>query len=142
MPKYARFIFAAIAAFALVALAGCGDKDNDTKDKTTPPPISADLKVTVKGKGDNASFSYDKKKFNNAKTGIVKITVSNPPDSGEKHGIAINGGEYKDVKGVPVLPGRQTSLTVTLKPGDYDFYDSAPKFKDDKDLQGKITVVK
>ena len=142
MPKNARFILFAIAALALIALPGCGDKDKDTKDKTTPPPLSADLKIDVEGKGTDAKFSWDEKKFSNVKTGTVKLTVSNPADSGEKHGIAIDGGDYSNVEGVPVAPGRQTSLTVTLKPGKYKFYNSAKKFKDDKNMQGTITVVK
>ncbi len=143
MPKYARLIFVVIAAFTLVAVAGCGDKkDDDNANKTTPPPLSADLKVAVTGKGADAKFKYPEDKFSKVKPGVVKITVSNPQGSGEKHGIAIDGGDYKNVEGVPVLPGRQTSLTVTLKPGEYKFYDSAKQFKDNKDLQGDITVVK
>jgi plastocyanin len=130
---------AAIAVLALVVVAGCGDEKKDEANKNTPPPLSADLKLKVVGKGDDAKFD---KSVLKAKPGTVKITVSNPQDSGEKHGIGIDGGDYNNVKGVPVAPGRQTSLTVTLKPGSYKYFDSAKKFDDDKDLQGKIEVAK
>jgi plastocyanin len=138
VPKISRVTFLTLAAFALVAFAGCGDEEKPA-DKTTPPPLSSDLKLEIEGKGDDAKF--DKQQLD-AKPGTVKITVSNPQDSGEKHGIAIDGGDYSNVEGVPVAPGRQTSLTVTLKPGKYTYYDSAKKFKDDKDLRGTITVEK
>lgn len=138
MPKNFRIAFLAVAASSLLALVGCGDKSDDKKTNTTPPPLSADLKLKVVG--SKSAPEFDKSELK-AKAGTVKLTVNNPQGSGAKHGIAIDGGDYKNVEGVAVAPGRQTSLTVTLKPGKYVYYDPAGDFRKEG-MEGTLVVKK
>lgn len=56
--------------------------------------------------------------------GIAKFSTTVPENAKGKHGIGIDGGAYKDIKGVHVKPGRMSSLTVELKPGVYTVFDS------------------
>lgn len=116
-----RLIGMAVAAASLMLLGGCGsDKEEDgATGKIAAPNLSADL--TVKVSEDSKTFKINK---NTAKTGTVKLTVDNPSTNKGQHGIGIDGGVYKDIDGASVKPGRKTSLTVDLKPGDYEIYDS------------------
>jgi hypothetical protein len=59
--------------------------------------------------------------------GIVKFTAIVPSSAKESHGIGIDGGRYKNILGAPVKPGRTTSLTISLSPGDYTVFDSYKK---------------
>jgi hypothetical protein len=120
-----------IGLVALLLLSGCGED----KDKNTPPAapkISSSIDLTVEKNG----FSKDSA---TAKPGLIKITVTVPADADGKHGVGIDGGQYKDVKGAPVKPGRSTSLTVQVKKGNYTIFDSY-KNNRDKGFETKLTV--
>ncbi|MBI5309496.1 MAG: hypothetical protein HZB14_00480 [Actinobacteria bacterium] len=110
-----------VAAGALLLLAGCGDdkKDGGSTQPVEKVDLSADLTVKVDEKAK--TFKLNK---STAKAGTVKITVQNPTDAKGQHGIGITGEALKDIDGAAVKPGRSTSLTVDLKPGDYEVYDS------------------
>lgn len=57
--------------------------------------------------------------------GTIKFTAYVPESAKGTHGIGIDGGQYNDIKGAPVKPGRATSLTVALvKSGEYTVFDS------------------
>lgn len=116
-----RLIGVATAVASLMLLGGCGDKKNDkgATGKIAAPVLSADL--TIKVDESSKTFKINK---NKAKTGTVKLTVDNPSTNKGQHGIGIDGGVYKDIDGAAVKPGRKTSLTVDLKPGNYEIYDS------------------
>lgn len=116
-----RLIGVAVAAASLMLLGGCGDdkKEDGATGKITAPVLSGDL--TIKVDEDSKTFKINK---DSAKTGTVKLTVDNPSSNKGQHGIGIDGGVYKDIDGAAVKPGRKTSLTVDLKPGTYEIYDS------------------
>lgn len=116
-----RLTILLVAAGALLLLAGCGSdkKDSGATGDLKQPKLSADLTVAVDEKGK--TFKLNKSA---AKAGTVKITVQNPTNAKSQHGIGIDGEQLKDVDGAAVKPGRSTSLTVDLKPGDYEIYDS------------------
>lgn len=116
-----RLIGVAVAVASLMLLGGCGDDKNEkgASGEIKAPVLSADL--TVKVDEDSKTFKINK---DTAKAGTVKLTVDNPSSSKGQHGIGIDGGVYKDIDGASVKPGRKTSLTVDLKPGDYEIYDS------------------
>lgn len=126
------------AIFAIGLLAGCGDdkKDEGSTAAAEPPKLSGDLKLEP----DEAKSAFNKSELT-AKPGTVKITVTVPTSAKGQHGVGIDGGTYKDVKGAPVKPGRSTSLTVDLKAGEYVVFDS---YKDNrkKGFESKLTVKK
>ena len=136
MPRTIRLTVFAFAALLLVAVAGCGDPKEKDKPVVTPPQLSGDIKLTIVPSGPKFNKSTAE-----AKEGTVKLTVTNPQDSGSKHGIGIDGGEYKNVEGQPVAPGRSTSLTVNLKPGKYEYYDPYKNFRKEG-VTGTLTVTK
>lgn len=121
---------------ALMLLAGCGSDKNDKTATPAPPKLSGDIKITVNEKDSNF-----KPATATAKTGTIKITVTNPADADGQHGVGIDGGDYKDVKGAAVKPGRSTSLTVAVKEGKYTIFDS---YKNNRDsgYETKLTVSK
>lgn len=112
-----RFTVVLVALSALLLLAGCGDKKSSKASTTAPPKLSSDITLTVESNG------FDKKEIS-AKPGTIKITVLVPEKAKGKHGVGIDGGDYKNIKGAPVAPGRSTSLTVAVKKGDYTVFDS------------------
>lgn len=116
-----RLTILLVAAGALLLLAGCGSdkKDSGATGDLKPPKLSADLTVAV----DENSKTLKLNK-STVKPGTVKLTVQNPTDAKGQHGVGINGEQFEDVDGAPVKPGRSTSLTVDLRPGDYEIYDS------------------
>lgn len=130
-----RLIGVAVAAASLMLLGGCGNDKNEkgATEKITAPVLSGDL--TIKVNEDSKTFKINK---DSTKTGTVKLTVDNPSSSTGKHGIGIDGGVYTDIDGASVPPGRKTSLTVDLKPGTYEVYDS---YKNNRE-QGFTTKLK
>lgn len=131
-----RVLTVFVSLIALLLLAGCGDDDKKPAAEGAGPTteLSADITLTAEKDG------FDKSKVD-AKAGTIKITVVNPKDSGGEHGVGIDGGDYKDVKGAPVKPGRSTSLTVTVKEGKYTIFDSYKNNRDDG-FETKLTVTK
>ena len=121
-----------VGLVALLLLAGCGS--NSTKKAATPSPVklSTSIDLTVA----NGSFN---KKTATAKPGTIKITVTVPSSATGKHGVGINGGQYKNIKGAPVAPGRSTSLTVTVAKGSYTIFDSYKNNKN-KGYETALTV--
>jgi hypothetical protein len=59
--------------------------------------------------------------------GIAKFTTIVPSSAKGMHGIGIDGGPYRDIRGAYVKPGYSSSLTVGLLPGDYTVFDSYKK---------------
>lgn len=56
--------------------------------------------------------------------GVVSIIALVPPGANARHGVGLDGGPYRSVQGASVLPGRTSSLTVSLKRGKYTLFDS------------------
>jgi hypothetical protein len=117
---------------ALLLLAGCGNSKDPKKDATQPVPISTNINLTVEKNG------FDKKAVT-GKPGTIKITVNVPADASGKHGVGIDGGQYKNIPGAAVKPGRSTSLTVAVKKGPYVIFDSYGNNRD-KGFETKLTV--
>ena len=73
-----------------------------------------------------------------AKAGKVTLDMANPSSSGLQHAIAIEGGGV-DKDGAVVQPGGSSKVTVTLKPGTYEFYCPVPGHKA-AGMKGTLTV--
>lgn len=53
------------------------------------------------------------------------FSVLVPKKAKHRHGVGIDGGPYRRINGATVRPGRESSLTVNLRPGErYTIYDS------------------
>ena len=135
MNRNTRVIALISALFAIGLLAGCGSDDKKSEEGDVKgPELSGDITLTVEKNGfDKATAT--------AKPGTIKITVAVPADAKGQHGVGIDGGDYKDVKGAPVKPGRSTSLTVLVKEGKYTIFDSY-KNNRDKGFETELTVKK
>jgi len=69
-------------------------------------------------------LKFNKKKLK-AKAGRVRIVMTNPSTSGNKHGIEVSG-HGTEKKGKVVGPGRKSRVTIRLKPGRYVFFCPVP----------------
>lgn len=121
-----------IGLVALLLLTGCGDDKKDDAKTPAAPKLSSSIDLVV----GNGSFN---KKEVTAKPGTIKITVTVPAKVDGKHGVGIDGGQYKNIKGAPVAPGRSTSLTVAVVKGKYTIFDSY-KTNRDKGYETTLTV--
>lgn len=130
-------VAALCAALAALAVAGCGSSNDsssggssssssDTTASTTPAPApttggssgggaSSNLKLSADSSGQ---LKFDKSTLN-AKAGNVTITMDNP--SPVAHAIAVEGNGV-DKDGATVNMGGKSTVTVSLKPGTYEFY--------------------
>lgn len=70
--------------------------------------------------------------------GVAKFTTLVPDVAKGSHGIGIDGGDYKNVKGAWVKPGRTSSLTISLEAGEYELFDS---YKNNRALGYRVRLV-
>jgi plastocyanin len=124
------------AAVAALAVAGCGSDDNssssssssDTTAQQTPPPSTPSTSTSSTGGGastnlqlsadESGQLKFDKTSLK-AKAGNVTITMDNP--SPVQHAVAVEGNGV-DKDGNTVGTGGKSTVTVSLKPGTYEFY--------------------
>ena len=129
--KRTSLFLLAIACVALV-VAGCGSskkKSESTQAQTTPPAQTSTGQTTTSGgaaAGSNLKLSADPSgqlKFDksslDAKSGDVTLTMDNP--SSVPHAIAVKGNGI-DKDGKTAQQGGTSTITVSLKPGKYEFY--------------------
>lgn len=104
-----------LVAIALVA-ASCGNKKAPL---VHTGPKGVGVQQTYQLTADaHGKLEFDKKALD-AGAGPVHLVMFNP--SSVPHNIAVKGNGVK-VEGRPVRSGRQSTVTVTLKPGVYEFY--------------------
>ena len=121
---------AALAVIALVALAGCGSSNNNSSSGAAGTSSGSSSSATTDAAGGGAgetlnlsadpggNLKFDKASLT-AKAGKVTIVMDNP--SSLPHAIAVEGSGV-DSKGQTVEAGGTSKVTVTLKPGTYEFY--------------------
>jgi uncharacterized cupredoxin-like copper-binding protein len=135
---------------AALLAAGCGSSNKSTdKSLATPAPTSTSSTSTSAapassgGAGKTLSLSADPggalkfdKSALSAKAGRVTLVMKNP--SSLPHAIAVEGkGVDKD--GQTVGNGGTSTVTVTLKPGRYEFYCPVDGHKQ-AGMEGHLTV--
>jgi plastocyanin len=140
------FIPLALVA-AAVGVSACGSSDDSSSSgssggsggygaaKSTPAP-AAGQKLELEADGDGGLY-FEQRKLK-AKSGAVTLVMENPSGSGKPHGIAIEGNGV-DKDGQIVQPGSKSTITVTLKPGTYEYYCPVPAHKA-AGMKGKLTV--
>ena len=100
---------------------------------SSKPPQKRSLSANKDGK-----LKFNKTKFT-VKHGKLKLVMTNPKSSGQEHGIAVKGNGL-DKDGRIVVPGKTSTVTVTLKKGKtYTFYCPVAGHAA-AGMKGKITV--
>jgi len=125
-------LLAPLVAGALV-IAACGSSNSSTSSTSTSssstpaaPASAAGQKLSLKA-DPAGGLTFAPTKLT-AKAGAVTLVMDNPSTSGIEHGIAVEGkGVDKD--GQIVAPGSTSTVSVTLKPGTYEYYCPIPAHK-------------
>lgn len=137
------------AALAAFAVAGCGSSNkssssssssNTTAQKPAPAPApapsgggaSTNLPLAADSSGQ---LKFDKTALS-AKAGNVTITLDNP--SPVQHAIAVDGNGVSKA-GSTVGMGGKSTITVSLKPGTYQFFCPVDGHRA-AGMQGTLTV--
>jgi plastocyanin len=123
-------LLAPLLAGALV-IAACGSSNSSTSStssSSTPAASAPAAGQKLNLKADPAGgLTFEPTKLT-AKAGAVTLVMDNPSTSGIQHGVAVEGkGVDKD--GQIVAPGSTSTVTVTLKPGTYEYYCPIPAHK-------------
>jgi uncharacterized cupredoxin-like copper-binding protein len=122
-------------------LSACGSSDDSSSGggpatKSTAAPAAGGKTLKLEADGDGGLY-FEQRKLK-AKAGAVSLVMENPSGSGKPHGIAIEGNGV-DKDGQIVQPGSKSTLTITLKPGTYEYYCPVPGHKA-AGMKGKLTV--
>ena len=117
-------------ACVVLAVAGCGDDEESDTQSAAPPPTTettpTDETATDAGGGgtvlqnpaDASDLKFEKSSLR-AQSGEITIEMENP--SSIPHAIAVKGNGV-DTDGPTVNKNGTSKITVTLKPGEYEFY--------------------
>ena len=138
-----RSVLVVVPIAGALALSACGSSNGSgsssssaTTSSTASKPAATGQKVKLSADGDGGLY-FEPRKLK-ARAGAVTLVMKDPASSGKSHGIAVEGnGVDKDGKIVP--PGSTSTITVTLKPGKYEFYCPVPAHKA-AGMKGTLTV--
>jgi uncharacterized cupredoxin-like copper-binding protein len=127
-----------------LAVAGCGGGGGSasapatTSTAHTTTAASSGNKTVLALSADADGGLYFEPKKLTGKAGSVQLVMHNPGSSGLMHGIAVEGNGV-DKDGAVVAAGKTSTLTVTLKPGKYEFYCPFDSHKQ-QGMKGTLTV--
>jgi plastocyanin len=130
----ARLLGVALVALAL-AVAGCGGDDDEEEEAAPPPPPAAGGTRLENPADAGGELAFQKDELT-APTGEITLVMENP--SSVEHNIAVKGDDI-DEKGPVVGQGETSEVTVTLEPGEYEFYCSVPGHEA-AGMEGTLTV--
>lgn len=154
VPRLRIVPLAAFAIAALIALAGCGSSNKSSDNgsassSSSSSPAASTATTDTSGSSSSAGSAQTLQltadaggalKFNTtsltAKAGKVTVEMKNP--SSLPHGIAVEGNGV-DKDGQTVNQNGTSTVTVTLKPGKYQFYCPVPGHKA-AGMKGTLTV--
>jgi uncharacterized cupredoxin-like copper-binding protein len=132
-----RQIEGAVACVAAaLLLAACGGSSKSSSSTSTPaastptastPASSGSGQTVATSANPSGGLTFTKTNLK-AKSGSVTLVMANPSSSGAAHGIGVEGNGI-DKDGQVVSPGSKSTVTVTLKPGKYEFYCPIPSHK-------------
>jgi plastocyanin len=131
----ARLLGIALVALAL-AVAGCGGDDDEDEEAAPPPPPAATGGTRLENPADaGGELAFEEDELE-APAGEITLVMENP--SSLEHNIAVKGDGI-DEKGPVVGEGETSEVTVTLEPGEYEFYCSVPGHEAGG-MEGTLTV--
>jgi len=127
----------------VVAVAACGgDDDDESSDEPTAEETTTE--DTGGGGGDtatimlaadpNGDLAFDQTELT-AAAGEVTIEFMN--DSGIPHNVEVEGNGVEEVS--DTITEGSTTLTLTLEPGEYEFYCAVPGHREGG-MEGTLTV--
>ena len=142
-------ILAVPLACAVLAVAGCGDDEETDNQSAAPPPTTetTPTETTPTDDGDDAgtvlenpadasgALEFEKSSLR-AQSGQITLEMPNP--SSVPHAISVRG-DGVDEDGNTVQKGGTSKVTVTLKPGEYEFYCPVGGHEQ-AGMKGKLTV--
>ncbi len=127
----------------VVAVAACGGDDDD-EGSEEPAAEETTTEDTGGGGGDtatimlvadpNGDLSFDQTELT-AAAGEVTVELMN--DSGIPHNVEIEGNGVEEVS--ETISEGSTSMTLTLEPGEYEFYCAVPGHREGG-MEGTLTV--
>ena len=132
-------ILFAVLALALGA-AACGGDDDDSGGEATAEDTTTHEEATGGGThltltaDPGGALSFDQTELT-APAGEVTIELVN--DSGVPHNVEIEGNGVEEVS--DTISEGSTELTVTLEPGEYEFYCAIPGHREGG-MEGTLTV--
>jgi plastocyanin len=137
-----RRILLLMTALALVvAVAACGGDDDDeaaeetTTEETTTEGGGGGGGTTLALAADpGGALAFDQTELT-AAAGEVTIELTN--DSGLPHNVEVEGNGVEEVS--ETITEGTTSLTLTLEPGEYEFYCAVPGHREGG-MEGTLTV--
>lgn len=125
----------------VVAVAACGGDDDDegseepTTEETTTEGGGGGGGTTLTLAADpGGDLAFDKTELT-APAGEVTIELTN--DSGIPHNVEVEGNGVEEVS--DTITEGSTSLTLTLEPGEYEFYCAVPGHREGG-MEGTLTV--
>lgn len=137
-----RLLLLVLTALALViAVAACGGDDDD--DESDEPAAEATTEDTGGGGGGETimlaadpggALAFDQTELT-AAAGEVTIELTN--ESGIPHNVEVEGNGVEEVS--ETITEGSTSLTLTLEPGEYEFYCAVPGHREGG-MEGTLTV--
>jgi plastocyanin len=139
-----RLLLLMLTTLALVvAVAACGGDDDDegseepTAEETTTEETGGgggDTATIMLAADPNGELAFDQTELT-ATAGEVTIEFMN--DSGIPHNVEVEGNGVEEVS--DTITEGSTSLTLTLEPGEYEFYCAVPGHREGG-MEGTLTV--
>jgi plastocyanin len=136
-----RILLLMLAVVALsLAVAACGGDDDDEADEPAAEETTGDTTgggggATLELAADpGGALAFDKTELT-APAGEVTIHLTN--DAQIPHNVEVEGNGVEEVS--DTITGSDTSLTLTLEPGEYEFYCAIPGHREGG-MEGTLTV--
>jgi uncharacterized cupredoxin-like copper-binding protein len=125
------------AASVGLAIAGCGD-DEQNSSSSQPAPATSSAPQTLHLSADpGGALKFDKTTLS-AKAGTIKVVMDNPKSSGLAHGVGVDGNGI-DEDGPTVAPEKTSTVTANVKAGTYEFYCTVDSHQQ-AGMKGTLTV--
>ena len=102
---------------------------------TTEQPTTGGGETTVQNPADPSALQFQKSALR-APAGTITLVMENP--SAIEHNIAVRG-QGVDEQGEVVGQGEESTVTVELEPGEYEFYCSVPGHEE-AGMKGTLSV--
>ena len=135
-----RFLLLLLTVFALVvAVAACGGDDDEAEEPAAEETTTEDTgggggETIMLAADPGGDLAFDQTELH-AAAGEVTIELTN--ESGIPHNVEVEGNGVEEVS--ETITEGSTSLTLTLEPGEYEFYCAVPGHREGG-MEGTLTV--